>query len=114
MTLHVVIDHLAAPVTITCGLRCNVLALRCAQDLHVLRGLLNKREAVLTKLERAELRRRASKPGDEPKVWTGACFGLGQRVDAVAFLTEELSYYNTEVRRYHITPYSSIGQYGSW
>ena len=63
----------------------------------MLRGLLKKREAVLTKLERAELQRRASKEGEEPKVWTGACFGLGQRVDAVAYLTEELSYYNTEV-----------------
>lgn len=70
---------------------------RAAQDLHVLRNLLKKRETVLTKLERAELKRRASKEGEEPKVWTGACFGLGQRVDAVAYLTEELSYYNTEV-----------------
>lgn len=65
-----------------------------------MRSLLKKREAVLTKLERAELQRRASKEGEEPKVWTGACFGLGQRVDAVAYLTEELSYYNTEVRLY--------------
>lgn len=71
-------------------------AARC-QDLHVLRGLLQKRESVLTKLERAELQRRASKEGREPKVWTGACCCLGQRVDAVAYLTEELSYYNTEV-----------------
>ncbi|CAM9575546.1 unnamed protein product [Pylaiella littoralis] len=76
-----------------------VLTAVCTQDLHVLRGLLKKREAVLTKLERAEMRRRACKAGHEPKVWTGACFGLGQRVDAVAFLTEELSYYNTEVSR---------------
>eukprot|EP00752_Nemacystus_decipiens_P015850 g14160.t1 len=77
----------------------SVLSAVCTQDLHVLRGLLQKREAVLTKLERAELQRRASKEGEEPKVWTGACFGLGQRVDAVAYLTEELSYYNTEVSR---------------
>lgn len=69
------------------------------QDLNVLRGLLKKRESVLTKLERAELQRRASKEGREPKVWTGACCCLGQRVDAVTYLTEELSYYNTEVRQ---------------
>ncbi|CAM9678070.1 unnamed protein product [Ectocarpus sp. 4 AP-2014] len=76
-----------------------VLTAVCTQDLHVLRGLLQKRESVLTKLERAELQRRASKEGREPKVWTGACCCLGQRVDAVTYLTEELSYYNTEVSR---------------
>ncbi|CAM9535056.1 unnamed protein product [Scytosiphon promiscuus] len=76
-----------------------VLTAVCTQDLHVLRRLLDKREAVLTRLERAELQRRAAKPGREPRVWTGACFCLGQRVDAVGFLTEELSYYNTEVSR---------------
>lgn len=67
------------------------------QDLHVLRGLLDKRESVLTRLERAELKRRASKDGEEPMMWTGPCCLLGDRVGAVGYLTEELSYYNVEV-----------------
>ena len=62
-----------------------------------MRGLLDKRESVLTRLERAELKRRASKDGDEPMVWTGACCLLGDRVEAVGYLNEELSYYNIEV-----------------
>lgn len=65
-----------------------------------MRGLLDKREDVLTRLERAELERRGSKSGEEPKIWTGRCFCLGDRVGAVGYLTEELNYCNTEVCLY--------------
>lgn len=52
---------------------------------------------MVTRLERAELKRRKSKAEKEPKMWTGACWCLGSRVGSVGHLTEELSYYNTEV-----------------
>ena len=52
---------------------------------------------MLTRLERAELQRRVSKNAEEPKMWTGPCYCVGDRVGAVGYLTEELSYYNTEV-----------------
>lgn len=62
----------------------------------MLRRLLEKREVVLTRLERVELLRRR-KGGKEPKMWTGGCLCVGERVNSVAYLTQELSYYNTEV-----------------
>lgn len=65
------------------------------QDLHVLRRLLAKREGVLRRLERAELRRR--KLGKDRKIWTGPWLCLSRRVNSVDYLTEELNYYNTEV-----------------
>lgn len=52
---------------------------------------------MVTRLERAELKRRKSKAGREPNMWTGGGWCLGSRVGSVGHLTEELSYYNTEV-----------------
>lgn len=62
----------------------------------MLRRLLERRESVLTKLERAELQKRKN-GGREPRMWTRPCC-LGEEVDSVAYLTQELSYYNTEVK----------------